>query len=390
MTRRKVVYLQGTDAAPYTLPAEDHRLYQAQLWTPAPSGNEHTARAGMVAGPSNPGLITAVAGGVNIDPGAVIVQGTVTGVQGSYGCVWDTTEFRAVPAASGSTYRLFQVVARVYDQLNTAGTDTWDLEVVLGAGAASLPAATYGTLPANCVVLRSGSVNPSGVVSLAAQLPRQTVARGGVLPTQPGDNESGAYPGHCRWTPTGLQTWDGAQWRPNGHAVMSSADRKALNTQVIPTGTLVYETDTELLLRWSAGLWRLMSSQGWSSYGIINKGWLGTDFSWVPGMGEKITIPADLVQRDWQANVAVNIKNAAFVRLRMDLAAGNGKPAGSFYAPGAVGFQGAATGGGEVSVAIASNGNLAGDQAATFYLEARAVVAAQPDVIVPTLQLRAF
>lgn len=390
MTRRKVVYLQGVNGAAYTLPAEDHRLYQAALWTPEANDNELVVRPGVVAGPSNPANVGAASGGVNIAPGTAIVQGTVTGVQGMYACTWDAVTYRAAPRASDSTYRKFYVVARVYDQLASAGTDDWDLEVVLGSGAASVSAAAYPQLPDNCAILRRGSVGPDGVVSVTSALPDLTVARGGVLPVGDRDSDDGAYPGHCRWVTTGLQTWDGSKWQPNGHAVMSSSDRKALDTSGTPTGTLVYEWDTGLLIRWSGGIWRIMSSQGWASTGIINKGFVSTSFLWVPGLGDKIVIPADGVQRDWQANVTVNIKDAAFVRLRRDLAAGNGKPAATTYWPNSVGFQGFTSSGDEVSVAFGAAGSLLGDQAATYYLEARAVVTAKPDVIIPTVQMRAF
>lgn len=221
MTRRKVSYLQGTTAAKYLLPAEDHRLNRAALWTP--SSTPMRPRGGVVPG-SSATVVTATAGGVNIAAGHAVVPGTVTGVQGVYECTWDASEFRAAPAASASTYRRILVIARVYDQLNTAAKDDWDLEVVLGNGAASLGAAVAPAVPDNSVVLKSGSVAPDGTVSLSGVFP-WTVARGGICPVDPADTTAGVYVGQYRDHPTyGPQRWDGAGWRITGVPAVASGD----------------------------------------------------------------------------------------------------------------------------------------------------------------------
>lgn len=210
MAKRKVSFLQGTDAVRYKLPAEDNRLNTAAAWTPAAAGLQ--VRSGIAAGPGAPGAVTAVTGGVSIAPATVLVQGTVTTVQGVYACTWDAAEFRAAPAASASQYRRILVVVRVYDQANNAAKDDWDLEVVLGVGAASLAAAVAPTVPDNSFVLRAGSVDPSGVVTLTGAS-TFTVGRGGILPVDAADTLPGAYLGQYRDHPTrGLQRWTGSVW----------------------------------------------------------------------------------------------------------------------------------------------------------------------------------
>lgn len=214
MTRRKASYIQGTTAVKYQLPAEDARLNDAAGWTPGASGL--LVRGGVVPGPGGPGVVTAATGGVNIAAGTAVVQGTTTSVQGAYRCTWDASEFRAVTADSGTTYRRFILVVRLYDQLNGGAKDDWDLEVVYGAGAATLAAATVPPTPANSLVIKSGSVDPSGVVSVSGVLPL-TVPRGGILPVDATETTAGAYVGHYRDHPTlGLQRWSGTIWTAAG------------------------------------------------------------------------------------------------------------------------------------------------------------------------------
>jgi len=216
MSKRKLSYLQGTDAARYQQPAEDARLVDAAEWTPAASGL--LVRSGIVPGPSSPGTVSATSGGVTISPGTAVVQGTTTNVQGAYRCAWDAPEFRAAPAASASTYRKFLVVCRVYDQLNGAAVDDWDLEVVLGAGAPTLNSAVQPAQPgspggpASSLLMATGSVDPAGVVTVTPT-PAWTVARGGSQPITANDTSPGAYLGQLHDHPVyGVRRWDGDSW----------------------------------------------------------------------------------------------------------------------------------------------------------------------------------
>lgn len=242
MTRRKTSYLQGSGSpGSYLLPAEDHRLNRAALWTPAgSSGTPLRARGGVAPG-NGAGVVTATAGGVNIAPGTAVVPGSVTGVQGVYECTWDAAEFRAATAASSSTYRQIMVVCHVYDSLNGDTKDDWDLEVVLGAGASTLATTVVPAIPANSVVLASGSVDPAGNVSVVPTGNAQ-VARGGILPVAVADTAAGSYTGQYRDHPTlGLQRWDGAAWgqpQPAG-ALLARVERKSTAGPVSQANTLV-------------------------------------------------------------------------------------------------------------------------------------------------------
>lgn len=174
MTRRKVSFLQGTVPAPYKLPAEDHRLNHAGLWIADPAVGPLGVRSGVVWGPGNPGQVSVVAGGVNVNPFQAVIQGSLSGAQGVYEVVADAVEFRAVTAASAAEFRRGYVVARVYDQLN-AGTgavkDDWDVEVVYGPNAATAGAAVLPPVPANALVLREFAVSNTGVITLVGATP---------------------------------------------------------------------------------------------------------------------------------------------------------------------------------------------------------------------------
>jgi len=213
MTKRAVSYLQGLEADPYELPAEDHRLNQGALWTPGTSGLR--PRSGIVPGPGGPAVVTATNGGINIAAGQAVCDGRVNGTQGPYTVTWDAPEFRAVPAASATTYRRFIVIAHVHDQVTGGDADdTWDLEVLLGDGAGTLAAAVEPAMPTTgaTAVLRRGSVDPNGTVSLTG-LRQFTVPRGGILPIEDGDTTPGNDGYRYRDHPTlGLQRWDGARW----------------------------------------------------------------------------------------------------------------------------------------------------------------------------------
>lgn len=216
MTRRKASFLQGTTAAPYLLPAEDHRLNHAGLWAPSslPGAAALAVQNGIVWGPGNPGAVTVVAGGVNVAPFHATVQGSRSGVQGVFELTSDASEFRAITAASGTTYRKGRIGIRVYDQGAGATKDDWDIEVLYGTAAATAGAATLPAVPLDSTwfELRTFDVSNTGAITLSGTTAR-TTGRGGILPIEAGDVTPGAYVGQYRDHPTsGLQRWDGAAW----------------------------------------------------------------------------------------------------------------------------------------------------------------------------------
>lgn len=217
MTLRKVSFLQGTQAAPYKLPAEDHRLNHAGLWLPDTAKGPLGVRSGVVWGPGTPGGVTVVAGGLQVAPFHAVIQGTVNGVQGPYEVTSDATEFRAVTAASSTEFRRGYLVARVRDQISAADTtDDWTIFPEYGAPAATAGAAQLPNVPPNSVVLREFAVSNTGVITLAGRTPR-TGPRHGILPVDPADTTLPSYDGQYRDHPTrGLERGAAGAWTPPG------------------------------------------------------------------------------------------------------------------------------------------------------------------------------
>lgn len=134
-----------------------------------------------------------------------------------------------------------------------------------------------------------------------------------------------------------------------------------------------------------------LASYEYFTQGTVNTAWASTSYAWSTGLGAKNVIDADGVARQWGATCAVNVAaGPAWWRFRVDLAAGNGKAATTTYWPNTTGFRMAPPAGSELGFALQAGGSLLGDQAATLYLEARAEVANQPNVIIPTVRLGAY
>jgi len=220
MTKRKLSYLQGTDAAKYTLPAEDHRLNHAGLWTPdATAGTPAlSTRSGFVPGPGNPGAVFSGAGGVTINPFQFVLWGTVTTTSGVYEGVSDAVEFLPITAASSTEFRRGRIVVRVYDQLAAAAKDDWGLEVIYGPAAATAGAAQLPALPANAFQVREFSVSNTGVIVTGGYVP-WVGSRTGITPmSDPNDATPGGFVGQYRDHPTrSLERWDGNAWRTMFH-----------------------------------------------------------------------------------------------------------------------------------------------------------------------------
>lgn len=216
MTKRKASFLTGTAQAPYLLPAEDHRLNHAGLWTPSsvPGAAALAVQSGVVWGPGNPGNVAVVAGGVTVSPFHAAIQGTRSGVQGVFEVTSDAAEFLAITAASSTQFRRGRIGVRISEMANGATSDVWDLEVIYGAAAATAGAAVLPAVPADATwfELRQFAVSNTGAITLSGITPR-TMPRGAILPVEAGDVTPGAYTGQYRDDPTvGLQRWSGAAW----------------------------------------------------------------------------------------------------------------------------------------------------------------------------------
>lgn len=223
MTLRKVSFVQGTVAAPYKLPAEDHRLNHAGLWVPRSAADGLRVRSGIVWGPGATGAVTVTAGGVNVAPFHAVIQGTVNGIQGPYEVTSDAAEFRAITAASPTEFRRGYLIARIRDQLASGGVvDDWTIEPYYGPNAATAGAAQLPNLAAipNVLSLREFAVSNTGVVTLAGPPAARTGPRFGVLPVEDTDTTAPPHDGAARWTPAkGLELGVGGVWGPPNPAM---------------------------------------------------------------------------------------------------------------------------------------------------------------------------
>lgn len=225
-------------------------------------------------------------------------------------------------------------------------------------------------------VLAAGSDETSDLVSLTA--PPSTTAPGAQLVMRgPG---RGPDAGGFRFTggPLGLPT-------------MTAAQRQAITSW--SAGSVVVESDTGRIV-WTpdAVTWRLLTPAQLGTAGAVNNGWASTGtgtagFVWVPGLGAQLTVPADGIRRDFGATCSTDVTgtSGAWWRYRVDLAAGNGKPASTSYFPGATGFHMTWTA--EASFTLQAAGTLLGDQAAALYLEGRADTSGGPNIIAPSVRL---
>lgn len=266
MTMRKVSYLQGVEGDEYLLPAEDHRLNGSALWTPDNTRSVLGVRSGVVPGPGDPGGVTVVAGGVNINQFSAVIQGAETVGQGSYVVTSDAVEFRAITAASATEFRRGIVIAHVYDQLINDTEDDWDIEVLYGPPAATAAQAQYPTVPLNCLLMKAFAVSNTGVITLSGSA-AYTVPRNAILPL-PDQSAREGLTANQRWAgmqvlelDTGRLLWhDGTRWRYDGDYVRvnSAAERDALTAYeglrafVAGSGDYVYAgTAWVLLNRWT-------------------------------------------------------------------------------------------------------------------------------------------
>src|SRR4051794_1861454 len=227
---------QGLAANPVKTPAEDFRLNLGALWT-IDGADAIKIRSGIVwgqtpAGASGPCGVSTGTSSVTVYPGRVVIQGQATN-QGAYvGTIDAPTTVTMAQAktnpgnpASGQ-FKKGIVVIRVYDQLYDGGTqDGWDVEVYLGAPAATLNAAVTPAVPSNSLLLRNLSVTSAGVVTLSGN-PIYTAPAGSPIPVQ----STGGAP---------TSPWEGCT---------------------------VWEYDTQLEKRWNtSGQWEIVGYRGAST-----------------------------------------------------------------------------------------------------------------------------
>lgn len=213
----------GTTAARYAL--------NSMLMPRTDSGLTYTDyRSGVMA--SGDGDTTHLAMRVTTGSGmsVTVAQGNAvinTPNQGAYMCCLDSAKTLTVPASSATTNRYDLVVARIYDDNNSALSGTanvrqFTVELVQGdatTGVPTVPSGPVGSIPLASLYVGKNATNLNGTDPNKAE-PRNAavqdlrgpgiVARGGMralygADTQPGSvayDQAGAYPGDQRWVHT--------------------------------------------------------------------------------------------------------------------------------------------------------------------------------------------
>ncbi|GAU67690.1 hypothetical protein SSP35_05_02570 [Streptomyces sp. NBRC 110611] len=193
---------------------EDTRLAPVGPMTPE---GELRSRDGVIAG-GDPLKAAGVASmQVQISTGRALVQGT--DAQGAYPIAVTAPETLTLADGDAQHPRVDSVVLRVLDPLyDTSDQPVATLEIVQGAPSATpapprLPGACLRlwdiTVPAGA----SAGVGGINWASALADRRRYTAAAGGIIPRGWGLSFPGAYPGQYRDNGTGLDRWDGNDWR---------------------------------------------------------------------------------------------------------------------------------------------------------------------------------
>lgn len=157
-------------------------------------------------------LVTASGMTLSVLPGQCQID---TPSNGPYFCTLDTTKTLTLAAAHSTQNRYDLVIARVYDDRNsaiasTAGTRKFQVEVIQGDNAVGSPTKPYSFLPANGwiplfeVLINATNTTPASITDVRGP---GLVARGGMRTltgsdAAPGSTpfvEAGAYPGEQRW-----------------------------------------------------------------------------------------------------------------------------------------------------------------------------------------------
>ncbi|MEX2985338.1 hypothetical protein [Streptomyces sp. C36] len=153
-----------------------------------------------------------------VAPGRAVVQGSEAA--GAYPVY--VPEVTSITFADGDpgNPRVDLVVLRVYDNdQDGLGQTAATIEIVPGrAGASpSAPPVPAGSLPLAKVTIPAGASAGTGGLdwkSAVEDLRRATVAVGGIVPLARGVAFGGAYPGQYRDNGSGLERWNGKEWRP--------------------------------------------------------------------------------------------------------------------------------------------------------------------------------
>jgi hypothetical protein len=160
------------------------------------------------------GMLVAAGGGLTVTVAFGNCQiDTPSG--GPYLCTWPSTQSFSLAAVSGSQNRYDLVVARIYDDRNSAiasgpNDRRFAVQVITGDNSSGTPTSpeaflpTNGWIPLARIYLAAGATSPTTITNLRGP---GLVGRGGIRPLTGTDAastsaaflEAGAYPGDRRW-----------------------------------------------------------------------------------------------------------------------------------------------------------------------------------------------
>lgn len=171
---------------------------------------------------------------VDVAEGSCVVLGTEATYQGAYYAESQGTVNITISAADATNPRRDMIVARVKDAAYSGASNTFSLEVVNGTAAAS---PVDPTIPANCIVL--------GRVAVAANATSITNA-----------NITDLRNGYAAVTGSAVIGNQVKAAGPGGVTVCTSSFRPTVS---LYEGMLIFETDTNRMLRYSGSAWLVVS-----------------------------------------------------------------------------------------------------------------------------------
>lgn len=213
MAPRVPAFLQGA-----ALPAGDLRLADSGLLVPT---GQLTNRSGVFPSAAANDLKVTAPGGLiaRVAPGRCAIQGTEAtagGMQGPYLCANDANVDLAIAPTAAGQLRVDLIVARINDAAYSGAVNSFTLEVVQGVPAAAAPAEPAA--PASTLVLARIDVPAAAGAIVAGNITDRrlfTAAAGGIVPCTSTSRPGTPYQGQVVYEADTdrLVRWDGAAWR---------------------------------------------------------------------------------------------------------------------------------------------------------------------------------
>ena len=191
---------------------------------------------------------------VNVGSGYAFVRGTEATTQGVYTCFNDATVNLVIGASDPSLNRIDLVVAKVQDAFYSGVTNAWSLVVVPGTPASSPSAPTP---PNNALTLAQVAINAGVSTITNANITDKRVyfSAGGGTTLVISDSQRPAVPYEgtliYELNTDRVLKYNGSNWHQLGIHVCTSAGRPGTPF----AGMEIYETDTNLKYFWNGSKW---------------------------------------------------------------------------------------------------------------------------------------